>query len=751
LISDLCTLISDNDVKMFSATNQSAKAFLQYVHPIVFLIARFPMTRTLFFALLFIALLSYTSSLAAQWSQTAGPEGGAVNAIVKTGDYILAGTNDGVYRSGDVGTSWHLATAGIPVSTKILSFLPAWGKVYAGANNGAYVTADQGTHWTRVNVGLPPSTSVKVLAFNGTALLASAGNTLYRSTNEGESWTALPGSFPSNANANACIAVGGTFFTGTNGGGVYRSANLGDSWEPVNDGLTGFDLYNYALGEHHGTLLVGTLRRTFSSTDSGAHWLPADAGMPGGSGSKCFASIGSVLFAGITSGGVFRSTNGGASWTQMNTGLAQYPQVLSLCAAESTLLLGCSIDGMFRSTNSGISWQNESAGLANTSCKALAASGNVLFAGTIDADFGYVWRTTNSGTNWEPAITSNFPDVGIDALIVTRDGVLYAGLNGEGVFKSTDNGTTWTDLNTTFAYVGAFAANSTTLIAGSVGFGQGMFRTTNAGTTWVPANSGAPMSNISAMCTVGETIFAGLSGTGIYKTTDGGITWVLSNAGVTNIFINALLNAGSSIFAATYGGLFRSTDGGSNWALANDGIPANDWGISLAINGSTLYTGTRSHGVFRSTDNGDSWTSLNDGLPTKLDSTLYSPISSLHATNGSLFAGIDLLGVWKYPLTTTEISETHGSMPSDAPYLYQNYPNPFNPTTKISYVLNQTSLVTLTVFDILGREVETLVKGVKPAGNNEATFSATELASGIYFYRLQAEGFVQTRKLVVQK
>ncbi|MAL17565.1 MAG: hypothetical protein CL670_14750 [Balneola sp.] len=84
--------------------------------------------------------------------------------------------------------------------------------------------------------------------------------------------------------------------------------------------------------------------------------------------------------------------------------------------------------------------------------------------------------------------------------------------------------------------------------------------------------------------------------------------------------------------------------------------------------------------------------------------------------------------------------------------LHQNYPNPFNPTTTISYQLNETSLVQLEVFDTTGREVAVLVNGErKSAGSYQATFDAGNLASGVYFYRLETAGQVMTKKMLLLK
>jgi hypothetical protein len=83
--------------------------------------------------------------------------------------------------------------------------------------------------------------------------------------------------------------------------------------------------------------------------------------------------------------------------------------------------------------------------------------------------------------------------------------------------------------------------------------------------------------------------------------------------------------------------------------------------------------------------------------------------------------------------------------------LNQNYPNPFNPSTTISYQLPTQSHVTLKVFDVLGREVATLVNGVEEPGYKSVTFDATKMSSGLYFYRLTAGSYVDTKKLLLLK
>ena len=85
-------------------------------------------------------------------------------------------------------------------------------------------------------------------------------------------------------------------------------------------------------------------------------------------------------------------------------------------------------------------------------------------------------------------------------------------------------------------------------------------------------------------------------------------------------------------------------------------------------------------------------------------------------------------------------------------HLYQNYPNPFNPKTTIEYEVPEKSFVTIKIYDILGREVQTLVNNEeKVRWRYKVTFDASTLASGVYFYRIQAGSFVETKKMVVLK
>jgi len=121
--------------------------------------------------------------------------------------------------------------------------------------------------------------------------------------------------------------------------------------------------------------------------------------------------------------------------------------------------------------------------------------------------------------------------------------------------------------------------------------------------------------------------------------------------------------------------------------------------------------------------------------------------SSGNNNNGTIYGAIwsnDVPGV-------SEVPEEDAMNEPDVFLLYQNFPNPFNPNTVISYQLPEGSNVNLKIFNSLGEEIETLVNEEKPAGTYEVTWNATSQPSGIYFYKLRAGEFIQTKKMIFLK
>jgi hypothetical protein len=125
---------------------------------------------------------------------------------------------------------------------------------------------------------------------------------------------------------------------------------------------------------------------------------------------------------------------------------------------------------------------------------------------------------------------------------------------------------------------------------------------------------------------------------------------------------------------------------------------------------------------------------------------------SMAYTNGMFFLTEGTESTWyAWIIDDGAVSVEDNSITVSEFSLEQNYPNPFNPSTKIKYQIPKSSFVTLKVYNLLGKEIATLVNAEKPTGIYEIEFNAHDLPSGIYFSKLQAGDFVETKKMVLMK
>jgi photosystem II stability/assembly factor-like uncharacterized protein len=372
---------------------------------------------------------------------------------------------------------------------------------------------------------------------------------------------------------------------------------------------------------------------------------------------------------------------------------------------------------------------------------------------------GTILNTTNGGQNWvtQPSGTGNY------LLSVYFVDSLYGWCVGTGgiILHTTNAGIGWTiqdsDTNVILRSV-HFANNDTGIIVGTYGF---MLRTTNAGNTWISQASGTGH-ELSSVRFADSIIGWEAGATTILKTTNAGIEWieqVSSGFDYSSIFcidsLTALAVAQESIYPfGTY--LDKTTDGGENWH--------GYWIAGNFFRPYSVYFTDKNNGWVVGVegflwDNGKILKTSNGGLswinqPYNLNDFLYSVCFSDSSTGWAVGdSGTILKTINGGIITGTEDMNT-ASLYRFA--LSQNYPNPFNPVTIIKFEIpsqarNDNALVTLKVFDILGREIATLVNEEKPAGEYEVEFNGTNLPNGIYFYRLKAGSFVETKKMVLIK
>ena len=332
---------------------------------------------------------------------------------------------------------------------------------------------------------------------------------------------------------------------------------------------------------------------------------------------------------------------------------------------------------------------------------------------------------------------------------------LFAGTY-DGVNLSTNNGTSWTAVSNglhTNPNVWSLAVSGPNLFACA---GIGVYLSTNNGTSWTAVSNGLPTNQIvSALAVSGTNLFVGTQGSGVYLSTNNGTSWTAVNNGLTNSDVMAFAVSGPNLFAGTnsggIGGIYLSTNNGTSWTAVNNGL-SNYWFNAFAVSGPNLFVGTSggvylptNGGVYLSTNNGTSWTAVSNGLPTNLE------VYSLAVSGPNLFAGIFGAYVWKRPLSEfTGVSNQVNNLPQEFA-LSQNYPNPFNPATTINYSLAKEGKVKLTVYNAIGSKVATIVNEYKPAGNYSVQFNGSNLASGIYLYRLESGNYSAAKKFILLK
>jgi len=251
----------------------------------------------------------------------------------------------------------------------------------------------------------------------------------------------------------------------------------------------------------------------------------------------------------------------------------------------------------------------------------------------------------------------------------------------------------------------------------------------------------------------------------IFRTTDRGVTWNKSGSSIFTQPWNQVQvlecekNNPNKLYAGLSGyGLYLSTDAGSSWSQTLPYVNVTCIVIDPS-NENNVFVGTSS-GVKSSTDGGKTWRDMNENLTTLTVESL-----DYDAVNKVLYAGTQYGGVFRRSIGIANAVEQ--DIVPDRIELCQNYPNPFNPTTDIEFRIANFEFVTLKVFDVLGREIATLAEGYYGAGSYKATFDASGLSSGVYYYRLEARqtdggqpggastgsarSFVQTKAMVLMK
>jgi photosystem II stability/assembly factor-like uncharacterized protein len=379
--------------------------------------------------------------------------------------------------------------------------------------------------------------------------------------------------------------------------------------------------------------------------------------------------------------------------------------------------------------------------------------------GFASGDSNSLVRTSNGGTNWTvvtpPGNANNFAFVTTENpnYIYLAQG--YSGGTGNGkIIYSSNGGSNWVvQMTTQYDMFSIDFINTPTGYAVGNGPANGndsLYKTTNNGAVWTPVS----VPNIGLMTYVyfynSTTGFiTSMTSSNILKTTNGGLNWILINTGTSQNGINQITMTDTNhVFAVSNNETFlRSSNGGLNWTSQSYGT-LDGMSVSFCYNSiGFMVCGKESpaqYKISKTSDFGATWTTTMTGAGKVYYNInfVWYQLGWLVGSGGTILKTTNMGGVW-VEKTGTEVPQNYS--------LSQNYPNPFNPSTVIKYQIPANANVVLKISDITGKEISTLVNEKQTAGTYEATFDASDLSSGIYFYQIIAGDYKKTMRMVLIK
>jgi len=640
-----------------------------------------------------LAVVRPVSGQAAAWT-TNGPVGGSVYCLVfdpSRPSTLYAGTDKGVFKSGDGGATWAAANSGLSARVQTIAIDPAsTSTLYAGTvtpdgveSVGIFKSTDGGASWAAANEGLVDTTlgispvDIEVLAFDprhpGTLWAGTRFSDIFESTDGGTTWQNKTfGGY------NLALEVSAFRFDPSNSStilaassaGLLRSTDGGENWDTYgNAGESFFSLVPDPISP--ATLYAGNTAGSgiFKSTDAGAHWTSINKNLTVNQGSggtflplvvalTVDPSRPSTLYAGTYGNGLFQSTDAGATWASVNAGMrSSYVWTVAPAPGQSsTVFAGTVGAGVYESVDAARTWSPTNSGLSLGLVSALVADSaapHALYAAAFDG----VYKSLDGGGSWQPS-NNGLPVAPVTALVQQPGSrALFAGTRGAGLLKSTDAGATWSGSAQGLAdsYVASIAidpSNASILYAGTAhpdtSQSERVYKSTNGGSTWTQTSLDARTFSITSISVnpakPSQIVAVSRGALGYFQSLDAGQTWSTVTTDANCGGVNSVLfdSSGATTYLAGGIGACRSTDGGKTWLLANVGNFASVRTFLIdPSNAATLYAGAEpttaasAGGVYRSTDGGQTWEAVGSGLSSDSVTSL-----ATDPARGVLHAGI---------------------------------------------------------------------------------------------------------------
>lgn len=276
------------------------------------------------------------------------------------------------------------------------------------------------------------------------------------------------------------------------------------------------------------------------------------------------------------------------------------------------------------------------AGTTGLNMQSLGSRGAYAFAGGATG----AYRSTDGALSFASSNSGNSA-TGPTRGFATDADYIYTCTN-QGVYRSADNGTTWSARSQGLGNLlasGILATQGHLFVVGP----SGVFRSDNQGDLW----SAAGMVGVDVRCitAIGSALFVGTNGAGISRSNDFGASWTAVNTGLSGTNVRAIEAVGGTLFAGGQisTGVFRSTDLGASWTLLRGGLATGSY-RGFATDGRVIVAGSFGGGVYYSVDNGARWTAINSGLA---DLTIFD----LDIHQGTLTAATNTQGVFRFAMS----------------------------------------------------------------------------------------------------
>jgi photosystem II stability/assembly factor-like uncharacterized protein len=690
-------------------------------------------------AILLVVLCLQTSN-AQQWESAKGPEGGTVRALLVDGSDLLAGVWGGVSKFNTVEGVWKPAVSGMVTDWQILCFAQIGQTILAGSEaDGIFATTDKGATWRQVNTGLG-RLSINALAADDSCFYALANDgTVYWSRNLGDTWAALPMTVSGTGSINAIAVIGSRLLVTSDypDYSVCALVRTGSTWQAGPKSLVGVSTERFMV--QGGAVYAGGDAGVYYSADSGKTWALRNTGLPSAfRWVQCFAAVGPYVLVGLESGKIYRSADAGLSWTETSTNLP--PKLWPFCFSVSAtdVYVGGQDDGVYRSTDQGLTWTEMNKGLCHRRIFDVRTRGPYVVA---NSELGRLFVSNDRGATWRKIDPAQHGNMSVRCLASNAKS-FFAGTWGAGVYRSDDNGATWTSANQylTDQYIVSLSVCDTVVYAGST---DNVFQSRDNGARWIAAMSGFPVNcYVREVTKLGRMLFAAAMDT-VYRSIDNGANWTKASTGIASNEIWTLASLGKYVYAGTWNGIFRSADSGLTWAASDFGMPYKQVYSIRSVN-AKLLAGTESGSVFISSDSGSFWDPLGTSIAPK-----YNTIAALAVGDSFVYAGTELRSVWRYPFAGAGVARSplHGHQGQS---LFEvSITGGAVPVMTIAYSLPRAGQVKIGIVDLAGRIRLAVRNRYDFAGDHVITSNFRALSPGCYFVSIRSEGMAESRKIVM--